>query len=1457
MNDMTTNINEQYPPLQGDPARQAVDTWRGYVYQIWQSVYAWVTLDYDAALYLEGAEDFDTVSRKLTEAVQVKATAENITLNSDNVFEAISHYWQIQEKHPDRIISFRFLTLSNIGLEAGSPFGQNVKGLELWQRCSEDAQALQKLRHFLLYEWEGFRLTTQILTKLKKNGLPDGICQKLKPLVKKKQQKFLTKRDFFQEIETQIGKQQADANKNLILAHAEAIRLLPSSLKKFLSQADDQTFLEQLLKPIKWETGSKSAEYIEKEIERKLIRYGHETHNYPPSDSIKVVDRLLRKAIETVCIKEQAQRILTREDFELIFDKETKRSISYEEHRQNQELLKRIAFQTADFLPTNLYPQNTSLSIKENYFFHKGIPSLPKNVFTRSHLVDELNTYLNQTDFLVLTGSSGMGKTTLAKMICQVNDENWYWLDLSGRISEQIAFIFHHLASFIDQRREKINLVLDAVDLSAADFQKHEDYLGGLLYALSEVHGKIIITRQKPLPQRFLRNLGIHPLSICSIPRFEEEEILKFALQLGCSDKQIAINWAKIIVIQTQGHPQLVHARLNHLVRMKWPKPDIEALLTTPPEVVQEQTEIKVLFSQQLHSEQQELLYRLSAIHGKFKRDHVLNIGNIAIDELHPALRYPGNIFDQLVGPWIETFNEGYYQVSPLLKDAVERDWPERPIKILHAAIGQMFIQTSPFTNIEAANAFFHAWLSRSIKTLAPLLQSLLTAPHEAWKYVAHDLSWFLYIGNNPEKPLFPDEIWLNGMLRLLQFEIAIEVSPEKASLIADIWDRETVQSFLIERYMLASKILIRTQVQIPPQRLLNFLVEITEIYEQSEEVRRMSSAFNSSRWDLFENDLVSVFFSFIVSRCTNMHFLEMLLDGLKDIPQTIRERMFAIFTIPGSYEKILTNSVWMHEADSENPQWLEGIRVLSKMIELATRWNVPALIFEAARAIAIIYDEYLHDSSKALAILDDIAVKIGSSSNMLDYARAQIFFNHKKYSDALSVLEPLLPGWIPATKEDDSTSMFACRMAAISAASLDDWQKAAELFMEGHKRAQIFTWWKVYIAGFLADAGFALWKAGEFANVVPIFKEVLEYLERLPDPEENLDSFTVIKSVEHTLLWIMKMTTDRPIDIDVAEPPPGLCSNPERREHIRELPLTPIALSWAHLAEIEFHLKFKPVVFESAFPRFVKEHDPANKFFLARAQLLLAELDVRYAFRNLQFDNFPAQLHILQTFFQITGKNLLQEKETFADSGINIQINEQVLTNSGFITEALLMALLALVATEQSAPTQLETWRDAVKKTPLQNRLNTWFDFIENMLSLKKNEAIGIMKDGKESNERRLSAILRILIEEHVQPEALFYAHTLLVYTLLHTLFSTLWIHDIADYLAQMIARQWLNTCQCPALLNMPRITVPAIESACKSEQEGLPKIANILLASSDAVSVRLPQDIVEQLRNLALSKN
>jgi hypothetical protein len=101
----------------GDPAREAIASLRGYVYQILQSALAWTELKNDEFLFLEVAEDFAVAATNALTAVQVKETGSPVTINSGDIVASINSFIELQEKNPSLNISLRHLTTSVIGKE--------------------------------------------------------------------------------------------------------------------------------------------------------------------------------------------------------------------------------------------------------------------------------------------------------------------------------------------------------------------------------------------------------------------------------------------------------------------------------------------------------------------------------------------------------------------------------------------------------------------------------------------------------------------------------------------------------------------------------------------------------------------------------------------------------------------------------------------------------------------------------------------------------------------------------------------------------------------------------------------------------------------------------------------------------------------------------------------------------------------------------------------------------------------------------------------------------------------------------------------------------------------------------------------------------------------------------------------------------------------------------------------
>lgn len=101
----------------GNPAREAIESLRGYVYQIYQSALAWAEIKSDEFLLLEVAEDFAIAAKNALKAVQVKETSARVTINSDDIVASIDSFVELQEKNPTLNVSLRHLTTSKIGKE--------------------------------------------------------------------------------------------------------------------------------------------------------------------------------------------------------------------------------------------------------------------------------------------------------------------------------------------------------------------------------------------------------------------------------------------------------------------------------------------------------------------------------------------------------------------------------------------------------------------------------------------------------------------------------------------------------------------------------------------------------------------------------------------------------------------------------------------------------------------------------------------------------------------------------------------------------------------------------------------------------------------------------------------------------------------------------------------------------------------------------------------------------------------------------------------------------------------------------------------------------------------------------------------------------------------------------------------------------------------------------------------
>ncbi|RKU12723.1 hypothetical protein C6501_10605 [Candidatus Poribacteria bacterium] len=1351
-------------PLNANPQRQAHAQLKGYLYQIWHSVNAWLDLADDEILYLECAEDFDIVSGEDATLTQVKHTQRNITLKSQEVCEAINNFWELQTNNSDRNVKFRFLTRSKIGKEQGNPFGTGKPGLELWSRCSSNEAAIKKISEFLQTEGK----------------ISPDVCD-------------------------------------------------------FLKKAELKEIYEQLLEPITWETDSKSISYVEQSIDNRLILHGNrQPIPVPPSDAKKVVDHLLKEAL-IVATKEKT-RVLTKVRFLEIFEEQTTQRIPTQhlQHLQSQaSMMQRIG------MP--LFEGSSDITIQSHPHIQTEIPPPYRDVFRRTDLLTNIQAKLQSEGIVVIHGGVDKGKTTLAKLTTYDIAGDWFWLNFTNKDPSLTDQHLQQLAIAVSNESEQVNVVLDDLNLQPQQLQTYEEVLGIVVYRVLERGAKLLITSQRKPPNNFIRSLGVSKAIAVDTPNFTESEIKQFAAEMECPPDD-AQTWTVLIQTHTGGHPRLVHAWFIRLREEGWNEQNIiKGILQPPDEVVEEREAARQLLTD-YSKDQREFLYRLSLL-TEFRKDYAINIGEIPTPILHP-----GDVFSQLVGPWIDQVNETYYTISPLLKDAAKEVWSDDKIKDLHGHIADAIIKTKELTPTEGWSVFTHSMVGQNKEGIIAFIYSLMDAPESDWKDLCQQFSLLAHIKTDPPEELFPGDTFLNQLFRLLQYRIAVEVEPELVPKILEIWDKETKpyeprQSYLLSRLMLATEILKYNQVTLPAKKLVGYLKEIIDIKNMDKKVWK--SYFNPmeelKEINIDESNFFSFLFSFIYMRpAINVTFLNDLIDALDELDSKTRTLLLADFEGDNIEARLLIDGAWWAEANLENPNWTRCLQVFDRAIEKTIEWGYPHIAAASARGKAIIHDEYLNTSDTAHEVLKDITSKVGSLP-VIEEERALVYFHQEHYREALNIYERILPKWDPPSEQLNIGPLEEYRRAAICAANLNDWKKSAIFLEDGANKTREIENSERYV-GLYADAGFAYFKTGRISDCIKLLHRALQNFEKLPENNTDIKYFALKKRLEHTIKWIWQIwCVGESGTSNLFEPYVGFCSDPTTNEEILTLLDCPIGYSWLYLSRIEYRFGHETTVFQHALQTTDKSTYPELNLFLSL-------LKTQYDFRNNTLNELPARIQEVANACDSIQKHL-QSGHGIGEGGIGFIPVENVpnFTSVENITVMLVAAFVIQLSAGADTHTILSIWHANSSELFIKEKMTTALNLIDRMLSADQNNALKVMQTQDIKLEERLTAALKVIHNIETSPKDLFHAHILISTYLVDSL---IWLNPFLTGLAELLSVQWLEKIKFREALKMPMVTVPEIEKVCKSSETGKKKIGQILLAVHPAVSVRVAPEILQQFR-------
>lgn len=1358
-------------PLAADPQRQATGLFKGVNYQVWLTVLAWIELkeDDEELLKIEGAEDFDVLSTTEGLSVQVKALESPITLRSECVVNAIRNYWQSKHSNKTKTLRFRFATTAKPVVEKGHHFGKNIAGLNFWNLCGAkvDAQAVERIRSYL----QGDPSTSKRLAAAFPSGIPP--------------------------------------------------------LNEFLASATPNQLHQELIAPLVWDFREDRVEGARESVRIRLHVYGERK-----GLSIQDCDNALSSLFEYVAHKAfQQKRILSREEFRLVFDKATRESVP----KAELALYRRHFLQVveAPATPAGMAFGDEGILSKE--------PDLPAPCCPRESLAASLKHILERTKFLALYGSTGTGKSTLAKLLTSRIGGQCLWISCAGASRQSFEYYLRETARVISGTVKPACVVFDSFDFSGNEALAMLRSLAGGALLTVRATVMVIVTTQRPFPQMFRREVPFGDEAFATVPPFDESEVEELCERAGCQNVERRRLWSKLISLQTQGHPQLAHARVSVAARAGWLPANPADLLVTPEDVKEVRTLSRQLLSA-LDEGHRELLYRLSVASRSFRRDHA-----IAIGEVSPAINHAGDKFDNLVGPWIESSGNNYYHLSPLLTGSGEAVWSADRLRQIRSAYGRAVMRCGNATLLEAGEALFQAVVVSDDQLAGPILARLMVAPRKRLPMVASRLDWLLLF--SVDKHVFPQNRFVNLFFRQVQFRFAVASEHRLAPNLAEMLYAECQQPIQAKaddllRAGAATDILISVKAPVSAATLIRCWLDADRLVNTSPQLREFERQFEGKRLKRFgfgADGYSEMLFGFILARRGCPGFLNEFIKAVDSLGNTDQTKIFTMLRRHKSNLQGWLDDVWMTELKKPIQSWNEAIDTLNTARAAGIRWKVPELIIASARGIAVVQDEYLNNATKALETLQEAADQAGEDGLMLRYQRGTIFSRQNDYERAYAAWASTLDKWLVEDPTATLQALFAHSGAGTALGKLSRWSESARTFQHGHELARK-NGLKMEAIAFGADASYAFWRAGQREEAIALFALCLGEIEDLSKGQQEPVGFhTLWKLVEQVIMWCAH-DAGAPRDIPIAMPRPGVCSEPrEQTQHelLQKHPRGPLLFVWFLLAEAELY----GATGKLAYLKMIQRQDVHQFPGIAS---LISYLKLRRAFKDQEFEKL---VNLVEEAGQTTAKakaNAWSFLKPIENPVAATDCTQEITT---WAADVFASALIILAAKQRNLFDVIDLWRQAIPT------VKSKFDYealLSEAVRLLNNDPVTAYQVYSSRSGHRFQRILSAL-RMGTDPNSKLAACFVGLMTLVTDEPLASGQFGVGMHLGALIQRVWEERVRFPAEFNSPRISIPAIQSACIMPYCGLKLAAHVLLAARGAVNVSVNESSASRLRLLS----
>ena len=963
----------------------------------------------------------------------------------------------------------------------------------------------------------------------------------------------------------------------------------PASVRDFSEGRTNEQLRQELVERIHWDCGSPSFPTLRQELEARLIVIGRDKFGLSADNARGLVDTLVFHVLKKSIRDDPSERVLTHAELYRVIDYATHISVPHSSLFKLIDVTTKLASRAAG----GFSGRSPKLAEGTDWLIDGAELPAIRGMIGRPSLTEAIADVLDDFGTAIIVGSSGLGKSTIARMVASDMDAGFFIVHFRNMNLEETSARLDMVLSRVSCL-DKAVLVLE--DLNHIENPQVSASLSRVIEATRRHYGNLTVTIHHSPSLNFLIATGLETKCVVKIPYFSEQETSDLISAYGGDPS----TWGRFTYIMgASGHPQLTHAFVRGVAERGWPAEEMQSMLiqglaSKDTDAVRDQARQHVLAH--LPETTRSLLYRLSFVTGNFDRSL-----SLVLAEMAPAISHPGGAMDQLTGPWIEPVAGNLFRVSPLAKGSGAHTLSLSEQKHIHRCIAEHMLSGHTIDAGDIEVALSHALAAEAVGCLATVSRLVLTArPQVLEKFSQHTMLIRFF---KTDQPIYRQHPICSVLLRLVQLRLAVmdpqerEISSVTSACLREIEQVPEGEHRQVMEFTALFTVLTTMGIANHLTDWLVLLLRFETIIRSSTQLSRLITTFEN-KGNLFDGRLIGMLFHIGINKIRTAAQLEVIFDQLDKIDADTRADLLEPVDDVLSDYSSLVNSSWLACHEDEGFDAARTAACYRRMAERTRNWGYRPLTVQCWVAAAIMLDEYQDDTEAALATLKDARATLGDDP-LLERALAKVHLHCGNHDQALTIFRNIAA---QVGNDNPVERAFALREAAISATNSGDCLQAERWFLDAQSAAKLADGGEMaaMAAGLGADSAVAAAHGGNLGGALSRLSTTLEALSNI-DPEANLRAAYCHRVARHAILWMQSRVELR--DIEIGGQPirieAGHCSNPDPLPAIKQLPLGHIDIAWYILAETEQAAGLELGILQALDDRLEPERIPALEFSL------------------------------------------------------------------------------------------------------------------------------------------------------------------------------------------------------------------------------------------------------------------